>query len=321
MPIETKAAPLRRVLLRDALGALWLASGLSACTRAGQSERVPPGPEPLPGDGSAGAGAVPNAMPVAGGAATASEPAQMASGSSLPLADDAGVAEPPSAAGPSADAVRLACPVVTRFAAISDDGPRSSFTVMDAGDQLQWLITGTAAVLYAAQVPDRVLFMLRALDSIQAGYPLSVLQHSLQAATRARRASASDELVLCALCHHLGMVITVEGQSELSAAILRGFVSEDAYRVLRHQAEYQWAHYGDRIGLPTDQRARHAGQAWDALARRFCDEWDCPSYDPGYDTLPLSEFEPLIRTKLGSGSGYLVGVATSTDCLMGGTGS
>ena len=184
----------------------------------------------------------------------------MASGSNAPPLDDAGVAAPPSAAEPKSDAAHLACPVLTHFPAISDDAPRSSFTVMDDGDQLQWLITGTAAALYAAQVPDRVLFMLRALDNIQAGYPLSALQHSLQAATRARRAGASDELVLCALCHHLGMVITVEGQAELSAAILRGFVSEDAYRVLRHQAEYQWAQYGERIGLPTDQSARYADQ-------------------------------------------------------------
>lgn len=214
---------------------------------------------------------------------------------------------------------RVACASAVVFPMIRDDAPRATFARMDQGSALEWLTTGVSAALYAAQLPDSVLFMLRALDEVYVGYPISVLSHSLQAASRARAANAPDELVLCALCHHLGALLIWEGHEELSAAILRGFVSEDAYRVVRHQAEYQLAHTGAALGQETNLRARYAGQSWHASALRFCDEWDSPSYDASYPSLTLADFEPLVRATLGPESGYLVGERTSTDCFNGGT--
>lgn len=211
--------------------------------------------------------------------------------------------------------IRVACPVITQFPAIVDLGARSTFTRMDRGDQLQWLVTGVSAAQYAVQLPDCVLAMLRNLDVVHFGHPISMLAHSLQVATRAREANASDDLVLAALCHHIGSLLTVEGQAELSAAILRGFISEDAYRVLRHHNEYQWSVYGAQVGLPTTQRERYANESWHRDAERFCDEWDCAGYDPSFRSLPLAEFEPLVRAKLGPESGYLVGQLTSGDCV------
>jgi predicted HD phosphohydrolase len=189
---------------------------------------------------------------------------------------------------------------------------------MDRGDVLEWITVGFSATAYAEQHPDTVLHLLRLLDRVHIGYPTSVLAHSLQTATRARRANASDELVLCALCHHLGSAITYEGQAELSAAILRGFVSEDAYRIVRHQDEFQLFHYGAQVDRPSSQRERYVSERWYGQARTFCDEWDSPSYATDYASLPLEEFEPLVRAKLGTSSGYLVGTLTSEDCIAGG---
>lgn len=222
-----------------------------------------------------------------------------------------------SVAGLEMDALgpRVPCQVVTQFPAIVDLGLRSTFTRMDHGDQAEWLITGVSAALYAVQLPDCVLFMLRSLDNLYLGYPISMLAHSLQAATRAKRANASDDLILSALCHHLGVLLTVEGQAELSAAILRGFVSEHAYRVVRHHAEYQWSAYGSLVGLPTSQRERYAAEPWHADAVRFSDDWDSPAYDRRFVSSPLAEFEPLVRAKFGPESGYLVGQLTSSDCV------
>ena len=36
------------------------------------------------------------------------------------------------------------------------------------------------------------------------------------------------------------------------------------------------------------------------LAEQFADEWDQIAFDPDYDTLPLSHFEPLVRKIFGS---------------------
>jgi predicted HD phosphohydrolase len=210
---------------------------------------------------------------------------------------------------------QLACPVVTQFPAIIDLGARATFTRMDRGDQFEWLLTGLSAAQYASALPDCVLAMLQSLDRLHFGHPLSLLAHSLQAATRARNAHAHDDLVLAALCHHLGALITIEGQAELSAAILRGFVSENVYRVVRHHEEYQTDVYAARVGLPGGQRERYAREPWHLDAVRFCDEWDCPSYDPSFASLELAAFELLVRAKLGPESGYLVGQLTSTDCV------
>lgn len=122
---------------------------------------------------------------------------------------------------------------------------------------------------------------------------------------------------MCALCHHLGMALSFEGQAEISAAILRGFVSEDAYRIVRHQEEFQLLHHGAQLGRPTGQRDRYAAHSWFNQARVFCDEWDSPSYARDYTSLPLEAFAPLLRAKLGVGSGFLVSRFTMEDCVPG----
>lgn len=223
----------------------------------------------------------------------------------------------PASAPSTASSSQIACSAPATFPAISDTAPRAGFAHMDQGDQWEWLTVGLSATAYAELHPDTVLHMLRLLDGVHAGYPLSVLAHSLQAATRARRANASDELVLCALCHHLGMALNFEGHAEISAAILRGFVSEDAYRVVRHQDEFQRLHYGALLDEPTDQRDRYTEEPWFEPASRFCDEWDSPSYARDYVSLPLEEFAPLVRAKLGTASGFLASKLTMQDCIPG----
>jgi len=204
--------------------------------------------------------------------------------------------------------------VVTTFPKIVDDNNRTSFTRMDESALLDWLtIGGAAGPLMEAHVPAAIINLLAELSKLRLGYPVTVLEHSLQTATRAFRANASDDLVLAALCHDIGFAFTVEGHAEVSAAILRGYVDEGAYRVIRHHTEFEWAHYGDLIGQPTDQRLRHAAQPWFGDAERFADEWDAASFEPGYDTLPLAEFIPLLTERFGDGS--LANDLTAEDCV------
>ncbi len=46
---------------------------------------------------------------------------------------------------------------------------------------------------------------------------------------------------------------------------------------------------------PTNLRDQFADESWFALCEQFTDDWDQQAFDPGYDTLPLEHFEPLIR--------------------------
>jgi predicted HD phosphohydrolase len=238
-----------------------------------------------------------------------------------PGADGGGAAGPDAGGGgsaPDAGPAPAECePVVTTFPTIVDPHATTSFTRMDESNFFDWLTIGaSASTLMRDHVPAAVLNLLRALDDLWIGYPMSLLAHSLQTATRAARAGASDDLVLAALCHDIGCAIAVDGHAEISAAVLRTYVSEGAYRVVRHHTEFEWQHYGQLIGQPTNQRAAYAGQSWFGDAERFADEWEMPSFDPGYASDPLEAFEPLVRDRFGNGS--LASSLTSGDCLPGG---
>ena len=195
---------------------------------------------------------------------------------------------------------RVACARATYFVEPPDDGLRHGVTSFHATQTADWVVSGLSGALFQTTVPDTLLRMLRTLGSMYLGYPLTVLEHSLQTATRARRAGASEDLVLAALLHHVGMAVSVEGYAELSAAMVRGHVSEDTYRIIRHHPEYAAKHYGEKLGQATDERARYASRAFHADAVRFADDWERVAYDPAYPSLPLEDFEPLIRARFAS---------------------
>ncbi len=41
-------------------------------------------------------------------------------------------------------------------------------------------------------------------------------------------------------------------------------------------------------------RDQYRGHEHFAAAEEFIDKYDCPSFDPDYDTLPLEFFEPMV---------------------------
>ena len=46
--------------------------------------------------------------------------------------------------------------------------------------------------------------------------------------------------------------------------------------------------------LDRDMREKFRGHEWFADTEEFIDKYDCPSFDPDYDTLPLEFFEPMV---------------------------
>jgi len=143
-------------------------------------------------------------------------------------------------------------------------------------------------------VPAGIIEMLRKLGRMHAGFGVSQQHHALQTATLARRANASDELVLAALCHDIGKAVSIPNHGEISAAILRKYVPPDIYQIVLTHQDFQGRHYYEYFGQPSNLRDRYSGEPWFATAERFTDEWDQTSFDPAYETLPLSFFEPMI---------------------------
>jgi predicted HD phosphohydrolase len=181
-----------------------------------------------------------------------------------------------------------------------EDPSRTSFTRMDRSTRAEWLQIGRATLELQPTVANRVLEMLRSFDTLYAGFGVSQLHHALQTATMARRANASDEMVLVALCHDVGKFVSIANHPAIAAEILRPYVSDDAYRVVLTHQEFQGRHYYEHFGKSSTLRDKYRRESWYPLAERFTDEWDQAAFDPRYPVMPLEEFEPLVRSTLGA---------------------
>lgn len=175
----------------------------------------------------------------------------------------------------------------------------AAFTRMDSSSREEWMLIGRATVEAQAQVPLQMLGMLRSLAGMHAGFGVDQLHHALQTATMAKRANAKDDVILGALCHDVGKVISIPNHGPIAAEILKPYVSRDVYHVLRTHQDFQGRHYYGHFGMSTTLRDKYRDEPWYALAETFTDAWDQAAFDPQYPVLPLEEFEPLVHQFMG----------------------
>ena len=166
---------------------------------------------------------------------------------------------------------------------------------MSAGTREDYLLLERLEGEHSAGVADRVLKHLLELKESFGGYQVDRLEHSLQCATRAHRDSASEEMVVVALLHDIGDLLAPNNHSEMAAAVLKPYVSEESYWIVRHHGLFQGYYYAHHMGGDRNSRDRFKDHPFFEATVRFCELWDQPSFDPGYDTMPLEMFEPMVR--------------------------
>ena len=171
----------------------------------------------------------------------------------------------------------------------------TTFTRMDESTAEQWAVIGAETMANQPRVANEVLSMLRRLEGITDGFAINQLVHSLQTATRAERAGADQEMIVASLCHDMGKVVSVFGHPEIAASILRPYVRDDVYQVIRVHQDFQGRHYYHHFGRDVNARDQHAGEPWYELAERFADEWDQVAFDPDGEYESLGHFEPMVR--------------------------
>jgi predicted HD phosphohydrolase len=176
-----------------------------------------------------------------------------------------------------------------------------TFTRMDRSTAEEWAVIGKATFENQGRVADRTLDMLRSLAEITDGFAVDQLTHSLQTATLAERAGADDEMVFASLLHDIGKAVSVPNHPEIAAAIIKPYVRDDVYEVIRAHQDFQGRHYYHHFGGDPNARDKYEGAPWFALAAQFADEWDQIAFDPDYDTLPFEHFEPLVREQMARG--------------------
>jgi predicted HD phosphohydrolase len=173
----------------------------------------------------------------------------------------------------------------------------TTFTRMDESTAEQWALIGRETFEHQPRVADRALEMLRSLADITDGFAVDQLTHSLQTATRAERDGADEEVVFASLLHDVGKAVSVPNHPEIAAAILKPYVRNDVYEMIRAHQDFQGRHYYHHFGGDPNARDTYRGAPWYDLAARFADEYDQTAFDPDYDTLPLAHFEALVRDR------------------------
>ena len=169
-----------------------------------------------------------------------------------------------------------------------------SFTAMDHGTQADYDLIFADEAARTGQFADRILGWLRDMDG-DSPYQITRLEHSLQSATRAERDGADDETVVCALLHDIGDVLAPANHSEVAAALLAPYVSEKNHWIVKHHGLFQGYYWFQFMGEDQNARDRYRDHEYYQACVDFCANWDQPSFDPDYDTLPLEHFEARIR--------------------------
>ncbi|MGB1236414.1 MAG: HD domain-containing protein [Planktomarina sp.] len=172
---------------------------------------------------------------------------------------------------------------------------RVKFTAMKDGDKADYDFLTDHEIDYTKGTADRLLKAMVTLDEGLSGYQISRLGHSLQSATRAERDGADIDWVVSALLHDIGDIFAPYNHDEYAAAILKPFVREQCTWVVEKHGDFQMIYYGHHVGGNANKRDQYAGHLYFDDCVQFCERWDQSSFDPDYDTLPLTHFTDRVH--------------------------
>lgn len=175
---------------------------------------------------------------------------------------------------------------------------RASFTRLQDSTAQDWKLIGEEFVSFSRKLPDRVMAHLRLLDGDFGGHPIDRYAHSLQTATRALRDGRDEEYVVCALLHDIGDTLGPFNHPDIAASILKPFVSDANLWMVEHHGVFQGYHFFHHFGMDRNMRLRYADSPHYERTVEFCELYDSAAFDPMGETLPLSDFEPMLRRVL-----------------------
>ncbi len=169
------------------------------------------------------------------------------------------------------------------------------FTDMHDGTAEDWAQIAQAHRQHQqSTAAKQIMESLKRLEAIEVGFAANQLTHSLMAGTLARRAGASDQEVVAALCHDLGKLFSIPNHGPIAAEMLKPYVSEDIYHAIYWHQSFQGRYYFEHLGLDPEARERFQGESWYGFAAKLVDDWDAPAFDPDFDVDPLESFEPEV---------------------------
>jgi predicted HD phosphohydrolase len=172
---------------------------------------------------------------------------------------------------------------------------RAKFHAMTESTQEDWAAIARASAPHRGELADRLLAHLMLLDNDHGGFAVERLEHSLQTASRAHRDGRDEEYVVCALIHDIGDILLPANHAELGATILKPYVCEANHWMMAQHGIFQGYYFFHHIGLDRDMREQFRGHPHFEYCAQFCHLYDQNAFDPNYESMPLSAFEPMLR--------------------------
>jgi predicted HD phosphohydrolase len=166
---------------------------------------------------------------------------------------------------------------------------------MEDGTAEDWSLIDTFEVAFFSALPDRILASLEKLRDSFGGYQVTRVHALAQAATRALRDGKDEEYVVAALVHDIGDDLAPYTHGEMVAAVLKPFVRDELCWMVKHHGVFQLRFFSNLAEEDRNRRDRWRDHPSFGLTAEFCELYDQASFDPAYDTLPIGEFEPMVR--------------------------
>ena len=170
-----------------------------------------------------------------------------------------------------------------------------NFTEMKNGSKEEYLMLDKHEQDFINGTADRILKFMGGLNSTLEGYKITRLEHSLQAATRAFKDGANEEMVVATLLHDIGDELAPLNHSEYAASVLKPFVNEKTHWIIEKHGEFQMYYYAHHLGKNKNQRDKYKDHPYYQDTIDFCEKWDQASFDPDYKNMTLEEFAPMVK--------------------------
>jgi predicted HD phosphohydrolase len=176
----------------------------------------------------------------------------------------------------------------------TDQWQKVSFTEMASGTREDYDLVFDHEAEQIATQADRVMGWLREMDGASP-YQISRLDHCLQSATRAEADGRDMEYIVCALLHDVGDVIGTANHSQVAAALLRPYVTEQNWWIVNYHGLFQGYYYFRHFGKDPDMRDHYRSSPHYEACVEFCAKYDQNCFDPEYPNKPLEYWEPMVR--------------------------
>jgi len=189
----------------------------------------------------------------------------------------------------------------------------ATYTNLIDSTKEDWLLQGAAFDKYKADghIVRNVLRLVEVMKGElgEIGTRVDMYEHSLQTATRARRAGADTETIVCALLHDIGKILSgTTNAGEIAASVLRPYITPLNHWMLSSHEIFAAFYFLDKCGGDKDLRDKVQeytsqgyvkGHPYYDATEKFCLEYSQPSYDPTYDTDSMASFIPLVEEIFG----------------------